>query len=129
MNEPEWIDRDVVLAIHDAQLAEHGGLSGIRETGLLDSALARPRHLFSYSSDVQVYDLAACYAAGIAQNHVFSDGNKRTAWVVCAVFLELNGIQVIAEQAAVVQQVLALAAGELTEQQLAAWLRAPNVTR
>lgn len=129
MNEPEWLDRDVVLAIHDQQLAEHGGLSGIRDQGLLDSALARPRHLWNYSAGAQLHDLATSYAGGIERNQAFIDGNKRTAWVLCAVFLELNGSHVIADQAAVVQKMLALAAGELNETDFAAWLREPSVTR
>lgn len=97
--------------------------------GLLESALARPRHLYTYSPGVQLRELAACYAAGLARNHPFIDGNERTAWVICAVFLELNGIEVIAEQADVVHKVLALAAGELEETNFAAWLKEPGVAR
>ena len=84
MKEPEWIAYDVVLAIHEAQLAEHGGSPGIRDQGLLDSALARPQNLHVYSEGATLAQLAASYAVGIAKNHGFIDGNKRTTWVVCA---------------------------------------------
>ena len=86
MKEPEWVSYDVVLAIHEAQLAEHGGSPGIRDQGLLDSALARPQNLHVYSEGATLAQLAASYAVGIAKNHGFIDGNKRTTWVVCAVF-------------------------------------------
>lgn len=122
MNEPEWVDFEVVLAIHEAQLAEHGGSGGIRDRGLLESALARPRNLYHYSPDASLSRLAAAYALGIAKNHAFLDGNKRTAWVVCAVFLELNGRPVTAEQAKVVAMMLAAADGSVDEEQFGAWL-------
>jgi death on curing protein len=122
MKEPEWVAYDVVLAIHEAQLAEHGGSPGIRDQGLIDSALARPQNLYAYSEDVTLPQLAAAYAVGIAKNHGYVDGNKRTAWVVCAVFLELNGIPVEADQATVVAIVLGIASGEITEEQFARWL-------
>ena len=122
MKEPEWIAYDVVLAIHEAQLAEHGGSPGVRDQGLLDSALARPQNLYSYGEHATLAQLAASYAVGIAKNHCFIDGNKRTAWVVCAVFLELNGIPVTADQASVVTMMLGVASGIVTEEQLAQWL-------
>jgi death-on-curing protein len=122
MNEPEWVDFDVVLAIHEAQLAEHGGSGGIRDRGLLESALARPRNLYHYSPDASLGRLAAAYALGIAKNHAFVDGNKRTAWVVSAVFLELNGKPVTAEQAKVVAMMLAAADGSVDEEQFSTWL-------
>lgn len=122
MKEPEWVTYDVVLAIHEAQLTEHGGSAGIRDQGLLDSALARPKNLHVYSEEVTLARLAAAYAVGIAKNHGFIDGNKRTAWVVCAVFLELNGVPVTASQANVVAIVLGVASGMITEDQLAHWL-------
>jgi death-on-curing protein len=128
VKEPEWIDLDVVFAIHEAQLAEHGGALGIRDRGLLESALARPKNLYNYSSGLALVHLAAAYAAGIAKNHPFIDGNKRTAWVVCAVFLELNGVAVDADQGEVVQMMLALASGSLAEKQLGDWLKRPSVT-
>lgn len=123
MRAPEWIAYDVVLAIHEAQLAEHGGSSGIREQGLLDSALDRPKNVPAYSEQANLYALAAAYAFGIAKNHSFLDGNKRTAWVVCAVFLELNGKPIHVDQAEVVRVMLGVAEGSLTEDQFADWLK------
>lgn len=129
MTAPEWLHFDVILAIHEAQLAEHGGAAGVRDWGALESALARPKNLFAYApEDATLHRLAAAYAFGIARNHAFLDGNKRTAWVICALFLELNGIQVIAEQEDVRVMMLALADGSIDEQQLAEWLRAPTAT-
>ena len=122
MKEPEWVSYNVVLAIHETQLAEHGGSPGIRDQGLLDSALARPQNLHVYSEGATLVQLAASYAVGIAKNHGFIDGNKRTAWVVCAVFLELNGIPITADQASVVAMMLGVASGTVTEEQLAQWL-------
>lgn len=122
MNEPEWLDYDVVRAIHEAQLAEHGGLTGIRDEKLLDSALVRPKNLFANVPGVSLYQLGAMYALGIAQNHPFIDGNKRTAWVLCAVFLELNGISVEADQAEVVRFMFGIAAGAISEEEFVRWL-------
>jgi death on curing protein len=127
MKEPQWIAEEVVLAIHEAQLAEHGGSMGIRDRGLLESALARPKNLYSYSENTTLHLLAANYAFGIVKNHPFTDGNKRTAWVVCAVFLEVNGLSVSADQGEVVAMVVGLAAGEVSEEQFAGWLT--RVTR
>jgi death-on-curing protein len=121
-NEPEWIEYEVVLAIQEAQLAEHGGLLGIRDQGLLESALARPKNLFAYSPDATLKQLAAAYAVGIGKNHAFLDGNKRTAWFVCAVFLELNGISVDRDQLDVVRLMLEIANSSMTEEEVAAWL-------
>ena len=129
MNEPEWIDFAVVLAIHDAHLAEHGGPSGIRDQNLLESALARPRNLFSYSPNATVRQIAAAYAIGIAKNHAFVDGNKRTAWVVSAVFLELNGVSIMASQTDVVRAMRGIADGTISEEQLVSWLEQNDVTR
>lgn len=122
MNEPRWVSLEVVMAIHEAQLAEHGGSVGVREQGLLESALARPRQLFTYSDHPTLTNLAAAYAFGIAKNHAFLDGNKRTAWVVCAVFLELNGPRVIATQADVVTSMLGVADGSVSEEVFGGWL-------
>lgn len=116
-----WIAEAVVLAIHDEQLAEHGGLAGVRSPELLGSALARPRHLQDYG-DPGIADLTASYAFGIARNHPFVDGNKRTALVVAETFLLLNGYVLGATDADCVSTFLALAAGELAEQDLAAWI-------
>lgn len=116
-----WIAEAVVLAIHDEQLAEHGGLAGVRSPELLSSALVRPRHLQDYG-DPGIADLAASYAFGIVRNHPFVDGNRRTALVVAETFLMLNGYVLGATDADSVGTFLALAAGELAEQDLAAWI-------
>lgn len=117
-----WVDRRVVLAIHDEQIAEHGGQAGIRDSGLLDSALARPVNASAYGA-ADVPALAAAYAFGIARNHPFLDGNKRTALVVSELFLDLNGWRLEADDAACVLTFVALAAGDLDESGLAAWFR------
>lgn len=114
----------VVLAVHDEQVAEHGGASGVRDLGLLESALARPQHAAAYDPDADAASLAAAYAYGIARNHPFVDGNKRTALVVLELFLELNGCTLETDDADCVATMLALAAGELDERALAAWMRA-----
>lgn len=117
-----WVDREVVLAIHDEQLAEHGGATGVRDVGGLESALARAANLASYGNP-DVAALAASYAFGIARNHPFVDGNKRTAYVVAELFLALNGMDLIASDASAVLNMLALASGEIGEDEFAAWLR------
>ena len=122
MKEPAWVLRPVVEAVHDAELAEHGGAPGIRDVALLDSALARPQHLFAYRR-VDLCDMAAAYAFGIARNHPFIDGNKRTAFLTAYVFLGRNGLDLSASETNVVAAMLALASGELKESEFAAWLR------
>jgi death on curing protein len=117
-----WVATEVAMAAHAEQLAEHGGGEGVRDVRLLDSAMARPRNLASYGAP-DVADLAAAYAYGIARNHPFVDGNKRTAVVVSETFLALNGHELTATNAEVVVAFLALAAGELTEDELADWFR------
>lgn len=117
-----WIEEHVVLAVHEEQLAEHGGAQGIRDEGLLQSALARPRHLASYD-EPDVFDLSAAYGFGIARNHPFVDGNKRTAFVAVELFLLLNGADLHADDASCVLTMLSLAAGDLDEAAFAAWLR------
>ena len=117
-----WIEPAVIVAIHEEQLAEHGGPAGTRDQGLLESALARPRQLAHYGKP-DAADLAASHAFGIARNHPFIDGNKRTAFVAAELFLALNGDRLTAEDADCVTQMLALAAGELDEPSFAAWLR------
>lgn len=117
-----WVDSDVVLAIHEEQLAEHGGADGVRDMGLLESALARPQNLLAYGSP-DVADLAAAYAAGIARNHPFIDGNKRTAWVVAETFVELNGSEIAAEDAGAYEVMLSLAEGRIDESAFGAWMR------
>jgi death-on-curing protein len=121
--EPTWVDTEVVLAIHEEQLAEHGGQAGVRDRGLLESALARPRNQHAYG-ETSLARLAASYAFGISRNHPFIDGNKRTSLVVAELFLELNGWVLSASDALCVTTFLALAAGELSEDELAAWIAA-----
>jgi death-on-curing protein len=118
-----WVADGVVVAIHEAQLAEHGGPPGIRDEGLLSSALARPHNLEAYGDAPDAAALAAAYAFGIARNHPFLDGNKRTAFVVMELFLNLNGWTLNADDAACITAMQALAAGELSEKALLKWLR------
>ena len=113
MNQWTWIEESVVWAVHEAQLAEHGGSAGVRDPGLLASALARPLNLAAYDGEADAAGLAAAYGFGIARNHPFIDGNKRTAFVCAELFLALNGYQLQAEDANCVSTMLALAAGEL----------------
>lgn len=120
--EPLWPDVDVALAVHDRQLAEHGGGAGVRDQGMLESALARPINAWSYGADDPAA-LAAAYAFGVARNHPFVDGNKRTAWVLARLFLALNGHALRFEAADAIAAMLALAAGELSEEELADWFR------
>ena len=125
--EPLWVLERVVLAIHDQLLAAHGGAEGLRDAGLLESALARPRQHFAYSSP-DLIELAALYTAGLVRNHPFVDGNKRTGFAIGIVFLELNGFVFQATEEDATQAVLAIAAGDLDEAGYAAWLRS-NVKR
>lgn len=118
-----WIQENVVRAIHEAQLAEHGGAAGFVNDGLLSSALAHPRNLLSYGKAPDAAALAAAYAFAIARNHPFADGNKRTAFVVMELFLALNGYALHADDAACIATMEAVAAGTLTEAQLVEWLR------
>lgn len=119
-----WLEKDVVLAIHDRQLAEHGGTAGVRDEGLLESALARPQQLHAYGDPApDLADLAAALAYGLARNHPFLDGNKRTAAACCETFVELNGAVLEAEDLELFPQYLALAEGKLSEPDFAAWLR------
>jgi death-on-curing protein len=127
VNEPQWVSLAVVLAVHEAQLSEHGGATGVRDRGLLESALARPRQIFAYAKKPGLTRLAAAYAFGLAKNHPFVDGNKRTAWVVCATSLELNGREVTADQAGVVSIMLGVAGGTVGEDQLIEWLTLHSV--
>jgi death-on-curing protein len=122
VNEPEWLGLAEVLRIHARQLAVFGGPSGLRDQGALESALGRPQHRWAYEQP-DMAELGAAYAFGIARNHPFIDGNKRTAFVSARVFLGLNGINLQAAQEDVVATILALAAGELSEVELAAVIR------
>jgi death on curing protein len=123
VKEPEWLSKALILAIHDEQLAEHGGGTGVRDTGLPESALARPQNQFAYDAAVDLPALAAAYAFGLARNHPFVDGNKRSAFVAAEVFLDLNGMTVTASDEECVLTMLRLAAGEMEEFAYAAWLR------
>jgi death-on-curing protein len=121
---PVWLEKTFVLAIHDRQVAEHGGSAGVRDEGLLESALARAQQLHTYGDPApDLADLAASLAYGLARNHPFVDGNKRTAAVCCETFVELNGAAIEADDPELFQQYLALAEGKLAERDFAAWLR------
>ena len=120
--EPEWVTPDVALAIHEEQIAEHGGAEGVRDHGLLESALARPRNTWGYGVE-DLCALAASLGHGIARNHPFVDGNKRTAFVAVETFLILNGLKLMASDAESVVAMLDLAAGEMTEEEFSGWLR------
>ena len=124
MAEWVWVTAELAEAIHERQLVEHGGPSGVRDRGLFESALARPQQLAAYGGlEVDAPALAAAYAFGLARNHPFIDGNKRTAAVVCEVFLELNDYLLVAEDADLYPVFLSLAEGTLSEDELAEWLR------
>ncbi|MDO5653859.1 MAG: type II toxin-antitoxin system death-on-curing family toxin [Brachymonas sp.] len=122
MSSWRWVDRAALLLLHDESLAEHGGSPGVRDENLLESALARPRHLAEYG-EPDVADLAASYAFGLARNHAFIDGNKRAAFLAAGLFLALNGYRLAVNQADATMNMLALAAGEMEEAAYAAWLR------
>ncbi|MCA6256479.1 MAG: type II toxin-antitoxin system death-on-curing family toxin [Phenylobacterium sp.] len=122
-DEPVWLEVEVALAIHDRQLAEHGGLQGLRDASALAAALERPRHKWTYG-ETDVASLAAAYAWGLARSHPFADENKRTAWVLVRLFLVLNGCRLAFGAAEAIRVVLALASGELEEDALADWIRA-----
>ena len=119
---PIWVDASVALAIHDEQLAEHGGASGIRDANAFESAMARPINLAAYG-EPDMAAMAAAYAFGLARNHAFVDGNKRTAYVVAEMFLALNGIALTSSDADGILTFVALAAGDLGEDDLADWFR------
>jgi death-on-curing protein len=123
MKEPVWVRRDVVIAFHDHLLAEHGGSAGIRDEGLLDSALGKPQNLFVYGKP-SLFDLSASYGFGLVKNHPFIDGNKRIGFATASLFLELNGHEFRATEVDVVLRTLALAAGEMSETAYAEWLKA-----
>lgn len=122
MTEPVWLDRDTVIDMHSEQLAMFGGPDGIRDIGMLESALARPQNRWHYG-ETDMAALAAAYAFGLARNHPFVDGNKRIAFHVLVVFLRLNGIGFAPEPAHATAIILSLAAGEVSEESLARWIR------
>jgi len=121
VKEPIWLNREDCLAIHEMMLAQHGGLAGVRDEGLLESSISKPQHLFGYSSPT-LPEMAASYAAGIVLNHPFLDGNKRTGFMVAATFLELNGMGFTATEESVVEMTLALASGKVKQAAYAEWL-------
>lgn len=121
MNEPIWLSRDDALGIHEMMLSQHGGSAGLRDNGLLLSALAKPQNRFAYGS-TSLPEMAGSYAAGVVINHPFVDGNKRTGFMLAATFLEINGWEVTATESSVVQSTVALASGKMTETQYVGWL-------
>ena len=123
MKQPHWLTREECLALHEFMLSEYGGITGVRDEHLLDSALARPQQLFAYGKP-NMADMAAAYAAGIVKNHPFLDGNKRTGFMLGAGFLERNGFEFRATEAEAALRTLALAAGKMSEKAYAAWLKA-----
>lgn len=126
--EPRWVDRLVVEAVQFDLVREHGGMPGLRDEHALEAALARPQQRRAYRADADLAELAAAYGHGLATGHPFHDGNKRIAFVTMAVFLELNGVELEADEAEVVTVMLGLAAGGLDEERLAAWVRARIAT-
>jgi death on curing protein len=123
VDQPLWVSKKAVLAMHSEQLAEHGGSGGIRDETLLDSALAKPLNVLAYADEPDIFRLAASYAFGIARNHAFIDGNKRTALVGSMTFLDRNGWDIVAPKEEVYFTFLHLAEGSLSEEQLAEWFR------
>lgn len=125
MTEPEFLEPDVVLFVHDQALREYGGVQGLKDEGLLHSALGRPvnRLACAEPGSLDLFDLAAAYAFGLASNHAFNDANKRTAWACCVLFLKVDGVELDALAAVVVERMPLLAAGRLDEAGFAAWLR------
>lgn len=127
MNEPNWVLPEVVLAVHQMLLAEHGGSNGIRDQGLLDSALNRAKQRYTYQQPVSLFELAAAYSFGIARNHPFVDGNKRVALTVGAIFLEMNGFSLNAPESEAVIIFEQLAARLIQESELANWLQTSSI--
>ena len=123
MKRPVWVERAAIQLLHAEALAVHGGAEGVRDPGLLESALARPLNLQAYEPECDAAALAAAYAFGIIRNHPFVDGNKRTGFLAAALFLEANGLRFIANEAEAIVQTLSLAASEIGEAEFAAWLR------
>jgi death-on-curing protein len=122
MTEPVWVEKEALLLLHDKSLARFGGTQGIRDEGLLDSALARPRNAFHYDGLRDMAGFAASYAFGLAKNHPFADGNKRAAFMAVGLFLAANGWELNAEPVDAIRAVVALAGGEIGEGEFAAWL-------
>jgi death-on-curing protein len=128
-SEPKWISRKALLLLHEESLAAFGGARGLRDEGLLDSALARPQNMHAYNPDSTIADLAASYAFGLAKNHAFVDGNKRAAFLSIGLFLAINGFRLKADQVDAIKTMLALASGDLDEAGLSTWIAANMVSR
>jgi death-on-curing protein len=122
MKEPVWISKQEIIAFHSKQIQEHGGLPGVRDDGLLESAIARPQQVFAYS-DVNIFELAASYAHGIIKNHPFLDGNKRTAIITAGIFLIVNGWMLEVSEEELYLQTIALAESALSEKSFSRWLK------
>jgi death-on-curing protein len=122
--EPVWLDRRIILLLHEESLAEHGGSSGMRDEGLFDSALARPRNQFVYDPAADIPQLAAAYGFGLARNHAFVDGNKRIGFIATALFLRMNGYRLKTSRMEEIQTMMQVAAGEVNETAFAKWIRA-----
>ncbi|MCL7420934.1 MAG: type II toxin-antitoxin system death-on-curing family toxin [Methylobacter sp.] len=127
MIEPKWVLDEVVISVHQMLLAEHGGSLGIRDKALLESALARPKQRHDYEPDASFFDLTASYCFGIAKHHPFIDGNKRVAFTVAAIFLEINGFSFNASEPETVIIIEQLAAGELSEEELRQWFKRSSI--
>lgn len=125
MTAPGFLDRDAVLLLHDETLQDYGGIAGVKDDNLLDSALDRPLNKFAYAEapSPDLFDLAAAYAFGLASNHAFNDGNKRTAWGCCVLFLKLNGCNLLVAAPDVVEHMIVLVERRIDEAAFAAWLR------
>ncbi len=127
--EPRWISKKALLLLHEESLATFGGASGMRDEGLLDSALARPQNTHAYTPECTLADLAAAYGFGLAKNHALVDGNKRVAFLAIGLFLAINGRKLVADKVDAIQTMLALAAGDLDEKALAAWIQKNSAVR
>jgi death-on-curing protein len=123
MSEPIWLNRFALELLHSESIAEHGGADGLRDAGLFESALTRPMNLHAYEGVTDPARLAASYAFGLAKNHAFVDGNKRIAFIAAALFLRLNGMRLVADQAEATLVILSIASGAFSEDELAAWIR------
>ena len=122
MNEPIWLLESAVLAVHNMMIARFGGTDGVRDRGLLESALARPSNIYQYDHSAQIAQLAAAYAGGIIQNHPFFDGNKRTGFMAAFIFLDINGSTLVADEVSATAMTLSLAASEIDEDDYGIWL-------
>ncbi len=121
--DPKWISKKALLLLHEESLSRFGGARGLKDEGLLDSALARPQNLLAYNPEADLFDLAASYAFGLGRNHAFIDGNKRAACLSIGVFLRINGYDLKADQVDAIETIMALAAGKIDEKDIAAWIR------